>query len=203
MTARPKTRYSFEDYLAIEREQDSRNEYVDGQVYAMTGAKENHKLIVTNLIVAIGNQLKGRACRVYANDMKVRIDLADASTYPDVLALGGERQFHDQRRDIICNPSLIVEVLSPSPEAHDRRQRHLALYRRLPSLQDYLLISQDRMAAELYTRQADGRWLMSGFDQEQQVIRLDSVDCEIPLAEIYDKIEFEVQDTPRVFPRPS
>ena len=203
MTAPASAIYSFEDYLAIERELDTRNEYIGGRVYAMTGAKENHNLIVVNLAAELRARFKQRPCRVFANDMKVRIDLADASTYPDVLALGGERQFHDQRRDIICNPSLIVEVLSPSPEAHDRRQRHLALYRRLPSLQDYLLISQDRMAAELYTRQADGRWLMSGFDQEQQVIRLDSVDCEIPLAEIYDKIEFEVQDTPRVFPRPS
>jgi Uma2 family endonuclease len=202
MTALPKPQYTFDDYLAIEREQDTRNEYIDGQVYAMTGAKENHNLIVTNLIVSIGNQFKGRPCRVFANDMKVRIDLANAGTYPDVIALCGEREFYDQRRDIICNPALIVEVLSPSTEAHDRGNK-FALYRRLPSLQDYLLISQERMAAELYTRQADGRWLMSEFDQAEQVIRRDSVNCEVPMAEVYDKVEFESEDRPRVFPRPS
>jgi Uma2 family endonuclease len=202
MTALASTQYSFEDYLAIERELDTRNEYIGGQVYAMTGAKENHNLIVVNLAAELRARFKQRPCRVFANDMKVRINLADASTYPDVLALCGEREFHDQRKDIICNPSLIVEVLSPSTEAHDRGDK-FALYRRLPSLQDYLLISQERMAAELYTRQADGRWLMSEFNQEQQVIRLDSVDCEVPMAEIYDKVEFELQDTPRVFPRRS
>jgi len=195
MTALASPIYSFKDYLAIERELDTRNEYIGGQVYAMTGAKENHNLIVVNLAAELRARFKQRPCRVFANDMKVRIDLADASTYPDVLALCGEREFHDQRKDIICNPSLIVEVLSPSTEAHDRGDK-FALYRRLPSLRDYLLISQDRMAAELYTRQADGRWLMSEFDHEEQVIRLDSVDCEVPMAEVYDKVEFDQGDTP-------
>jgi Uma2 family endonuclease len=192
MTALPQPRYGFEEYLTTEREQETRNEFIAGQVYAMTGAKENHNLIVTNLIITIGTQFKQRPCRVFASDMKVRIDLADACTYPDVAALCGERQYHDERRDVITNPALIVEVLSESTEAYDRGDK-FALYRRLPSLQEYLLVSQERIAAELYTLQADGRWLLSTFDRADQEIALESVDCTVPMAEIYDKVELDAR----------
>ena len=192
MTALPQPQYGFEEYLATEREQENRNEFIAGQVYAMTGAKENHNLIVTNLIITIGTQFKRRPCRVFASDMKVRIDLADACTYPDVTALCGERHFHDQRRDVITNPTLIVEVLSESTEAYDRGDK-FALYRRLPSLREYLLLSQERMAAELYTRQGHDRWLLSTFDRAEQEIALESVDCTVPMAEIYDKVEIDAR----------
>lgn len=192
MTALPQPRYGFEEYLATEREQETRNEFIAGQVYAMTGAKESHNLIVINLAAELRARFKQRPCRVFASDMKVRIDLADACTYPDIAALCGERRFHDQRRDVITNPSLIVEVLSKSTEAYDRGDK-FALYRRLPSLREYLLISQERMAVELFTRQADGRWLLSTFDRADQEIALESVDCTVPMAEIYDKVEFDAR----------
>jgi Uma2 family endonuclease len=192
MTALPQPSYGFEEYLTTEREQQTRNEFVAGEVYAMTGAKENHNLIVTNLIILIGTQFKQRPCRVYASDMKVRIDEADACTYPDVIALCGERQYYDQRRDVITNPTLIVEVLSESTEAYDRGDK-FALYRHLPSLQEYLLLSQERMAADLYSRQTEGRWLLSNFEQADQEIPLESLQCSLPMAEIYDKVEFDRQ----------
>lgn len=192
MTPLPKPSYDFEEYLATERNQEIRNEYVAGEVYAMTGAKEGHNLIVVNLASELRTRFKQRPCRVFANDMKVRIDLADACTYPDLVALCGERQFHDGRRDAITNPALIVEVLSESTEAYDRGDK-FALYRRLPSLREYLLISQEHMAAELYTRQPDGRWLLSTFDRAEQEIALESVDCSVPMAEIYDKVELDAQ----------
>ncbi len=192
MTALPQPRYGFEEYLVTEREQETRHEFIAGQVHAMTGAKESHNLIVVNLAAELRTRFKQRPCRVFASDMKVRIDLADACTYPDIAALCGERRFHDERRDVITNPSLIVEVLSKSTEAYDRGDK-FALYRRLPSLREYLLLSQERMAAELYTRQADGRWLLSTFDRADQEIPLESVDCAVPMAEIYDKVEFDTQ----------
>lgn len=181
--------YDFDTYLAIEREQELRHEFVAGQVYAMTGASENHNLIVANLVMTIGAQLKTKPCRLYANDMKVRIELADASTYPDIVALCGEREFYDQRRDVITNPALIIEVLSKSTEGYDRGDK-FAIYRRLPSLREYALISQDRVAIDVYSRQSDGRWLLSAFDQIEQIITLESVGCDLPVAEVYDKVEF-------------
>lgn len=196
MTALPKDRYRFDEYLSTEREQPTRNEFVAGEVYAMTGAKENHNLIVTNLIVSIGSQFKQRPCRVFANDMKVRIDLADACTYPDIAALCGERLFHDDRKDVITNPTLIIEVLSDSTEAYDRGDK-FALYRRLPSLREYLLVSQQHIAAELYTRQTDDRWLLSEYNQPGEDITLESVDCRVAMAELYDKVAFDAASAQR------
>jgi Uma2 family endonuclease len=186
----PKTRYSFEDWLADERANaDARHEYVAGEVFAMTGASENHNVIVANITAALTLQMRGRPeCRVYASDLKVQIEAADAGKYPDLLALCGERRFHDGRRDVLLNPSLIVEVLSDSTEAYDRGDK-FALYRLLESLREYLLISQNRMRAELYVRQTDGSWLLTDYADPAGQVPLSSIDCALPLAEIYDKVD--------------
>lgn len=191
MTLQPKPCYSFDAYLTAERaELDIRHEYVAGEVFAMTGATESHNIIVGNINRELGSQLKGRLCRVYANDMRVRIEGADAGKYPDVAAICGERLFYDQRRDVLLNPSLIVEVLSESTEAYDRGEK-FAVYRRLPSLREYLLISQRRMRAELFMRQGDGDWLLTEYSDPMESVPLASIDCRLSLAEVYDKVEFQ------------
>jgi Uma2 family endonuclease len=189
MSLQPKPGYTFEAYLAAEREElEVRHEFVAGEVFAMVGATANHNIIVANIIHELVAQMKGRPCLVFSNDMRVRIEGADASTYPDVLALCGERQFHDDRRDVLLNPSLIVEVLSPSTEAYDRGGK-FAIYRRLASLREYLLVSQDKVAAELYVRQAEGRWLLSEYSRPDAEIPLSSLDCCLAVREIFDKVE--------------
>jgi len=193
MSLKPKTAFTFEDYLAAEREElEIRHEYVGGEVFAMVGATANHNIIVTNLIGELRAQMKGLPCFVYSNDMKVRIETADASKYPNVLAHCGEPQFYDNRRDVLLNPSLIVEVLSPSTEAYDRGEK-FAIYRRLPSLREYLLVSQSRISAELYVRQANGRWLLGEYSGRDAVVPLESVDCHLALGEVYDKVDFTAQ----------
>lgn len=163
MSLQPKPFYSFEDWLANERaEPETRSEYVNGEAFAMTGAHEAHNLIVTNISGELRYAFKGRACRVYANDMKVHIRAANEGHYPDLIALCGEREFHDERTDLLLNPSLIVEVLSQSTEGYDRGDK-FASYRLIPSLREYLLVSQTRMHAELYCRQPDDRWLLSDY----------------------------------------
>jgi Uma2 family endonuclease len=190
MALQPKTPCRFEDYLATEREElEIRHEYVGGEVFAMVGATANHNIIVTNIVRELGTQMKGRPCLVYSSDMKVRIESADASKYPDVLAHCGEQQFFDDRRDVLLNPSLIVEVLSPSTEAYDRGEK-FAIYRRLPSLREYLLVSQAKVSAELYVRQGDGRWMLSEYDGPDSEVPLASVECRLQLREIYDKVNF-------------
>ncbi|MBK1725320.1 Uma2 family endonuclease [Thiocystis violacea] len=193
MSAAPQPRLSFDDWLAIERTAtDQRNEYVAGEVFAMAGGSEEHNLIVANLVRELGNQFKGRPCRVYPSDMKVHIAAADVGTYPDVMVICGERQFHDGRRDVVTNPMLIVEVLSDSTEAYDRGDK-FRYYRSLESLQAYLLLSQYRMQAELFLRQPDGTWSLSSYQETSESIPLRLIEAELSLAEVYDKVEWSAR----------
>jgi Uma2 family endonuclease len=190
MSLQPKTGYTFDDYLAAEREErEVRHEFIRGEVFAMVGTTAIHSLIVANIIYELVTQTKGRPCLVFSTDLRLRIEAADACTYPDVMALCGETQLHDDRRDVLLNPSLIIEVLSPSTEAYDRGEK-FAIYRRLPSLQEYLLVSQDKLATELYVRQTDGRWLLSEHSGPDAEVTLPSIDCCLSLREIYDKVVF-------------
>ncbi len=192
MSLQPKATLSFDDWLEGERATpEGRSEFVDGEVFAMTGASLAHNAIVTNISGELHSQMKGRPCQVYANNVKVLIRSANAGKYPDLVALCGEPELLDDRRDVLLNPSLIVEVLSDSTEAYDRGDK-FALYRRLPSLREYLLLSQERMAAELYTRQADGRWTLTDFTALTDRVPLASIDCTLALAEVYDKLEVGV-----------
>lgn len=188
MTLQTQPRYTFEDYLAAERQAEVRHEYVDGQVFGMVGASENHNIIVANLTALLVTQMKGRPCRVYANDMKVRIDMEDACKYPDITALCGDREFFDERRDVLLNPSLVIEVLSESTEAYDRGEK-FALYRRLPGLREYVLVSQERCRLELYVKQADSGWLLKEYNEDDDKVALASIDCALVLRDVYDKVE--------------
>jgi Uma2 family endonuclease len=193
MALQTRPNYSFDDYLAVEREAiDEKHEYAAGRVYAMTGASYRHNLIVSNLARELGNQLKGRPCAALTNDMRVRVEAADACKYPDVAALCEEPQFHDERNDVLLNPTLVVEVLSPSTEAYDRGGK-FALYRALPSLQEYVLVAQDRLSVEVFTRQPDNRWLLTAYNALDDQVTFDSIQCRILLNEIYDKVKL---DTP-------
>lgn len=188
MALQTQLRYSFEDFLAAEREAEIRHEYIDGHVYDMVGATENHNIIVANLTTLLVNQMKGRPCFAYANYMKIRIDSADACKYPGVTALCGETKFLDDRRDVLLNPSLIIEVLSSSTEAYDRGEK-FAVYRWLPSLREYVLVSQTQWRVEAYVRQQDGRWWLTEYDGVDDEVLLETVDCILSVREIYDKIE--------------
>lgn len=189
MALQPIPRMTFDDWLATERPAlEGRTEYVAGEVFAMTGGSEAHNLIVANVVGELRGQLKGRPCRVYPSDMKVRIPTVDVGAYPDVMVICGERQFHDDRHDVVTNPRLIVEVVSDSTEAYDRGQK-FAYYRRLESLRTYLLIAQDRVAVDLYQRQDDGRWTLQSFDALDAEMKLSSIDARLALVEVYDKVD--------------
>ncbi|NBC49892.1 MAG: Uma2 family endonuclease [Gammaproteobacteria bacterium] len=186
-----KPQIRFEDWLAGERaSRDERSEYVAGEVFAMSGGTAEHNAILTNVSGQLWTQMKGRPCWIYASGMKLHIQHADAGKYPDLMALCGEQQFHDARRDLLLNPSLIGEVLSDSTEGYDRGEK-FALYRHIPSLQEYLLVSQHRPLVELYTRGSDGRWVLTAFEDLADQVVLESIGCTLALDEIYDKIVFE------------
>jgi Uma2 family endonuclease len=190
MSVQPRSFYSFDDYLAAERQcHDERHEYFDGEVFAMTGASWEHNLITANLTGELHVRLKGRPCFVLSNDMRVRVESANAGTYPDVTVLCDEPSFYDDRRDTVTNPTLIIEVLSPSSEGYDRGGK-FARYRQLASLCQYVLVAQDRVAVDVLTRDTDQRWVLTTHDDLGQNVVLDAIDCTLPMAEIYDKVDF-------------
>lgn len=143
MSALPRKRWTPETYLAFERDSEEKHEYISGEVYSMTGASENHNLIVANTIIALGIQLRKRPCKLYPSDMLLHIAAVNDYYYPDITVVCGEANIIHDKRDILLNPTLIIEVLSPSTEQHDRGSK-FENYLTLDSLQEYLLIAQDR-----------------------------------------------------------
>jgi len=178
------------DYLAAERAGKTKHEYVAGQVYAMAGASERHNLVAGNTFASLHAQLRRRSCNVYPSDMRVKTRAMGLYTYPDLSVVCGTPQFEDERRDTLLNPTVIVEVLSPTTENYDRG-RKFQHYRTMPSLVEYVLIAQDALHVEHYARQADGRWLLAEADGPDGVIQLAAIGCELALADVYEKVEFE------------
>ena len=158
-----------EQYLEIERKAEFRSEYYNGEMFAMAGAGDPHNLIAGNIFGGIHYQFRKRPCYAYTHDMRVCVSARGLYTYPDVLAVCGEPRFLDQREDNLLNPSVIVEVLSPSTEAYDRGQK-FEHCRHIDSLREYLLVSSERINAELFTRQPDGRWLLTVANRLEDVI---------------------------------
>ena len=184
----PKTLLTPEQYLAIEREAEYKSEYFQGEMFAMAGAGWVHNLLVANLIAGLHPQLRSRPCRVCPSDMRVRVRATGLYTYPDVVVVCGERRFLDERRDTLLNPSLLIEVLSPSTEAYDRGKK-FEHYRSIESLREYLLVASDRVHVDQYTCQADGRWLLTSADRLEDSLDLQSVGCRLALADLYERID--------------
>jgi Uma2 family endonuclease len=190
--------YTIDQYLAIERKSEERHYYLDGEIYAMAGESPAHGDISTNLVMLLASQMRGTPCRVRSKDTKVRsgaILSAGETTrglfsYPDVVVICGEPEYHDNLRDVVLNPKAIVEVLSESTEAFDRGEKFTRFQLWNPSLTDYLLVSQDRPQIEYYTRQTDGSWsyrLTTGLEAS---VAIGSIGCTLRLADVYERIEF-------------
>lgn len=187
MSANPTTFVTLEEYLEHELQSEERNEYFKGEVFPMAHASERHALIVTNVAATLWQQTKAKPCRVYSSGLRLRVTPTGLYTYPDVVVICGNVEVADQK-DTVLNPVVIVEVLSPSTKDYDRGQK-FQHYRRLPSLIDYLMVAQDEPRVEHWTRQSENLGLLADFAGLGQVIQLASIDCILPLAEIYDKIE--------------
>ena len=176
-----------QEYLVLERQRDEKSEYWDGDIFLMSGASRAHNLIVTNVARELSTQLLERPCEVYPSDMRVRLPHTARYVYPDVSVVCGAPQFEDAEVDTLLNPTILVEVLSPSTAAFDRGATFDA-YRTIPSLQEYVLIAQDTPRVYVYTRQSDNRWLLSEATQRDQVMQLLSTGCQLALTEVYRKV---------------
>ncbi|HWN42331.1 MAG TPA: Uma2 family endonuclease [Thermoanaerobaculia bacterium] len=187
MATEPKPRFTPEEYLARERQAESRNEYLHGEIFAMTGASRRHNRIVLNTAISLDSQLRGKGCEVFASEMRVRVPAMDLYTYPDLAVACGEPRFEDGEVDTLLNPVLIVEVLSKSTESYDRGIK-FSYYRALPSLAEYLLLSQDRAHAEHFVREASDRWVLTETDDPAKTLELPSVGCTLALSDVYDRV---------------
>src|SRR5579871_1346525 len=189
MSSQP-TIWTAEDYLRQERRAEHKSEYRHGEIVAMAGGSRRHALIITNIVREVGQELKGRRCEVYSNDLRLRVAPEGLYTYPDVMVVCGEARFADNQKDTLLNPVVIVEVLSDSTQNYDRGEK-FEEYLTLPSLREYLTVSQKAPHIEHWSRGADNRWVLTEFIGVDGKIALESIGCTIPLAEIYHKIEWE------------
>jgi Uma2 family endonuclease len=188
MAVQPKPFFTIEQYLALERNADYKSEYLHGQIFAMAGGSPEHNKIGFNLSGILHARFRGGPCGGYTSDQKVLA--GGLVTYPDVTVVCGEPRFMDERRDVLTNPTLIVEVLSDSTEAWDRGEKFV-LYETVETLREYVLVSQKRPLIERYLRQGDGTWVLLRAAGLQATIRLESVGCDLKLADVFEGVKFE------------
>ncbi len=194
MSAEPTKTWTPETYLEFERESETRHEYLNGEIFDMVGASRNHNLIVANVIASLHPQLRGRNCEIYPTDMRVKVSKSGLYTYPDISVVCGDSDLEDQHGDTLLNPTLLIEVLSPSTAHYDRGKK-FQHYRRIASLQAYVLIEQDAYRVEHYVR-ANDHWILTDTIGLDAMLDLPSIQCRMALTDIYEKVVFD--DAPPV-----
>lgn len=208
MTTLPKAKefyYTVEEYLEIDRSTDERYEYIDGQIHQMAGESGAHGDISTNLVRELSLYLKGKDCRVRSKDTKVRSGsitkgsqiMKGMFSYPDIVVICDEPEYHDKVKDIILNLKAIFEILSDTTEKFDRNDKFTRYRMFNPTMTDYILVSQHEPTVEHYARQEDNNWTLYTYVGLDKTFSIASIECELKLSEIYDRIEFseEVLDS--------
>ncbi|MFN0086327.1 MAG: Uma2 family endonuclease [Blastocatellia bacterium] len=194
------TLYTEAEYLASERDAFERSEYIDGVIYAMAGESPAHGAICTNLVALIATRLRGTPCQVFTKDMKVRSGPLPASkrnrkglfSYPDLVVVCGALETPDGHRDVLLNPKAIIEVLSDSTMHFDRVAKFQRYQKYLPSLVDYVLVSQDQPLIEVYHRDSPNQtsWRYFSVSDPEEAITILSIDCPLSLNAVYDRVTF-------------
>ncbi len=193
----PQAKTTIADYLDYERASTERHQFVDGEIFAMAGESLEHSTISANIIISLGLQLRGKPCRVLSPNMKIRSGPVEAHgtkglfSYADASVVCGEPRFHDTHKDILLNPKLIVEVLSPSTEAFDRGDKFLRYSTFLDSFTDYLLVSTIEPRLEHFTKQTPNQWVYTCISGLDACLSLPNLGCQLELAEVFDGVEFE------------
>jgi Uma2 family endonuclease len=178
-----------EDYLEADRASEFRNEYYNGRMYAMAGGTPVHGLIIGNMTALLWNAVRGRGCLLFPTEVRVRVSHQGLYTFPDIMLVCGELKYADDKNDTIVNPTLLVEVLSPSTETHDRVFKFRE-YGKLESLQEYVLVEQKQPRVERFQRHAKGHWSLSEYEGLEAEAHFESVGARIRLADIYENVSF-------------
>ncbi len=194
-----KREYTVQEYLEMERAAFERSEYLSGEIFAMAGESNRHGIVSVNLTSEIHQQLKGKDCQLRAKDTKIASNiLPDKKTtsmkgmfsYPDVVIICGEPEYHDEHKDIILNPKVIIEVLSESTELFDRNTKFIRYKKFNPTLTDYILVSQDKPMVEHFIRQDDESWKIYTYFGLKEIFTIESIKCKLKLSDVYDRVKF-------------
>ncbi len=188
-TAQKLHRYTAEEYLAIDRASETKHEFIDGEMLAMSGASLNHGVITGNMVGELRTLLRGKLCRIVPNDLRVHSPATNSYTYPDVVVVCGTPQLTDAKQDTLLNPTLLIEVLSPSTELYDRGVK-FNKYQQISTLQEYVLVSQDQPLIEVFTHQKGNLWLYARYAGLEAEVKLSSVNGSLLASEIYMNVEF-------------
>ena len=186
MASLPINILSEERYLQLDRQAETRSEFHDGEMFAMAGGSPNHSLLANRVGSLLDRQVPG-GCRTFNSDLRIKVAAAGVYTYADCTVICGDLEYADDQRDVVLNPGLIAEVLSPSTEGYDRGKKFEA-YRTLTSLREYLLISQERPHVEHYSKQDDGSWLLREASGLEGVVQIGRMKVRIELAELYSNV---------------
>ena len=187
--SKPET-ISVDEYFELERTSEEKHEYFNGEIFAMTGASVRHNVIVSNVIVSMGNALDGTDCQVFPSDIKVELDLDKHYVYPDVSVVCGRVETVEGRNDAITNPKIVFEILSESTKDYDRASKFKA-YRKLSSLADYILIDQYSVSVEHYRKHGPGHWVLREYEKLQDILVFEDFEISLPLSQIYRRVDFE------------
>lgn len=182
--------YTPEEYLKMEERSEIRHEFVNGEIYAMAGTTTKHNEIAGNIYLALRQRSANKPCRSFITDVRVQIKKANAYAYPDVMLVCGKVEYEAERQDVVTNPIVIFEVLSDSTREYDHT-RKFQMYRKLASLQEYVMVEQDHVSVECFRRIESGLWVFEGYESLRETLRLKSVELGIPLATIYGGVEVE------------
>jgi Uma2 family endonuclease len=192
--------YSIEEYLALEEAAECKSEYIDGEIFPMAGGSTNHNQIALNFSTELNFAFKKLDYRVFMSDVRLWIPKKRIYTYPDVMVVAGEPEYHNNSRDMITNSKVIIEVLSASTKGYDRSKKFEG-YRTIPTFEEYLSIDQNRIYIEQFYKTDNKRWSFCDYDESDEVIELASIPFQISIADIYNKVKFEQVDaetTPEV-----
>ena len=188
MASNPVTKITEEEYLAIDRAAEVRSEFLDGEMWAMSGGSMRHARLAVNISGELHNALRGSNCQAFTSDLRVRVMPRRMYAYPDVTVVCGKPVLADERQDILLNPAVIFEVLSPTTEKYDRGAK-FRYYLAIDTLKDYILVDQFAMRVEQYTRGTAGAWTFRAYQQAEDELKIDSIGVALPLARIYDRVE--------------
>ena len=193
MSAQPKLQYSLEEYFELDRNSDERLEYWNGEIFSMSGVSREHATVEMNISISLGGRLRAKGCQLFPANIRIKVPSLPPYRYGDLSALCGKAVFEKIGGvDALTNPSLIIEILSPSSEAFDRGDK-FTYYKSIPSFSEYLLIAQHRPHVSQFTKQSDGIWVFREFNTLADTVKLESLSVELSLKEIYQNVSF---DTP-------
>ncbi|MEA5529664.1 Uma2 family endonuclease [Dolichospermum sp. UHCC 0684] len=194
MTLAQETRYySPEEYLELEVNSEIRHEYINGLIIPMTGGTPNHNQLAGNFYAMLNFALKRQPYQVFVTDQRLWLPTRKIHTYPDIMVVKTPLEYEQGRKDTLVNPVMIAEVLSKSTKSYDRDEK-FAAYRTITSLQEYILIDQYTMHIEQYFKTDSNKWIFSEFTDEDSSLNLSSIPCQILLADIYDKVDFNTEE---------